>query len=193
MSYDVAFFRAINGLAGQSVWTDAAFIFGARDLIIVIGALLLAYLFLAWKTERFGERFENVVHAYVGAAVAFVVQAVIGFLWFRARPFAALPDVIQLIEKSAQEKSFPSAHATVSFALAFGIWLHDKKWGWVLLALAACVSLSRVLVGVHYPSDIAVGACVGYFCARLSAPVKKHIEPYLELLPAFRKYKRRDV
>ena len=193
MSIDVAMFHALNGLAGRSVTADALFIFGARHLIFVLAALLLAYVCVAWKTSHFEGRFENVTHAFVGTATAFLVESVIGFIWFRARPFVDLLDVVKLIEKSPLEKSFPSSHASVAFAMAFGIWLHNKKWGWPLLALAAGVGLSRIFVGVHYPSDVMAGAVVGYVCARLSAPVKKGIEPYLELLPVFRAYKRRDI
>ncbi len=190
---DVRIFRLLNGLSGRNVAADALFIFGAKSLIFVMAILLLCYVAAAWKTDHFEGRVENFVHTFIGTVLAFIAETVIGFIWFRPRPFAALPDVVKLIEKSPLEKSFPSAHASVAFAMAFGIWLHNKKWGWLMLALAVCVSLSRIFVGVHYPSDVLAGALVGYLCACAAAPVKKRIEPYLELLPVFRKYKRRDV
>ncbi len=190
---DVRVFTLMNGLAGRDVATDAIFIFGANKLIVLMAALVIAYVAVSWKTDHFEGRFENMFHVGLGAALALATEVTLGFLWFRPRPFVTLPDVVKLIEKSPLEKSFPSGHASVAFALAFGVWLHNKKWGWLMLALAACVGLSRIFVGVHYPSDVLGGIVVGYVCARLAAPIKKGIEPYLEFLPVFRKYKKRNV
>ncbi len=193
MTLDVRIFRLLNGLAGRNVALDAVFIFGANKLIIVMVALVLAYVAVSWKTDHFEGRVENLFHVVIGSVLALIVEIVIGFLWFRPRPFVTLPNVVKLIEKSPLEKSFPSGHASVAFAMAFGIWLHNKKWGWLLLVLAAAVGLSRIAAGVHYPSDILGGLAVGYLSARLAAPIKKGVEPYLELLPVFRKYKKRDA
>ena len=190
---DVGLFRALNGLAGRSVASDAVFIFGAKHLIVVMAALLLAYVAAAWKTDHFEGRVENFWHVMITVALAFVAEQVIGFLYFRPRPFVALDAVAKLIEKSATEKSFPSGHATAAFAMAFGLLLHNRKWGWVMLALAAWVGVSRVFVGVHYPSDILGAVVVAALAAWATRPVKKAIEPYLELFPVFRKYRKRTV
>lgn len=193
MGYNLLIFRALNGLAGRNVAADAFFIFGAKWLIFLMAALVMAYVAVSWKTSEFENRVEHAWHVFVGTAMAFIAENVIGFIWFRARPFVTLPDVVKLIEKSAEEKSFPSGHATASFALAFGLLLHNRKWGAALCVLAAWVSLSRVFVGVHYPSDIAAGAVVAALAALATRPVTKAIEPYLEFLPVFRKYKKRDA
>lgn len=59
---------------------------------------------------------------------------------------------------------FASSHASTSFALAI-TWftlLRDKiRYMWILILWACLYSYSRVYVGVHYPGDILVGACVG--------------------------------
>lgn len=58
-------------------------------------------------------------------------------------------------------KSFPSAHASNAFALAVSA-AGTFKLGWaVLLPVATAVALSRVMLGVHYPSDILAGALLG--------------------------------
>lgn len=187
---DLWLFHALNGIAGRTDAVDAVFIFGAKYLIYVMAALLAAYVAVSWKTTHFEGRVENFVCACLAAALGFAAEYLIGFLWFRPRPFVALTGVVKLIEKSALEKSFPSGHATVSFAIAFAIFLRNKRWGWALIALAAFVSVSRVVVGVHYPSDILGGAVLGYLVALAAAPVKKALEPYLDLFGIFRKYKR---
>jgi membrane-associated phospholipid phosphatase len=64
--------------------------------------------------------------------------------------------------------SFPSGHAAAIFAIA-GIWimaLPGRAWlRWALLLLATLVSLSRVMVGVHWPVDILWGMLGGWMGA----------------------------
>ena len=190
---DVSLFQAVNGAAGRSDLLDAFFIFCATYLIFLMILLVLAYVAVAWKTSHFEGRAENLAHVVWAAAIGFLLERAIGYLWFRPRPFVALEGVTKLADRMATEKSFPSAHATFAFALAAGVALHNRRWGNALLVMAVLVAFGRVAVGVHYPSDVVAGALVGLFAGLIAAPVKKGIEPYLEMLPVFRKYKRRDV
>jgi undecaprenyl-diphosphatase len=57
--------------------------------------------------------------------------------------------------------SFPSGHATVSFACATVLALAVPRLRVPLFALAALISFSRVYVGVHYPFDVLAGAALG--------------------------------
>ncbi len=68
-------------------------------------------------------------------------------------------------EEKCEKLSFFSSHAAVSFALAlfFGLLLKMRSpfWLYGLLIWATLVSISRIYLGFHYPSDILVGAIVG--------------------------------
>jgi undecaprenyl-diphosphatase len=58
-------------------------------------------------------------------------------------------------------QSFPSGHATTAVGLAFTIgFVAPRLFGW-LLAIGIAVAVSRVPVGMHYPSDVFGGACLG--------------------------------
>ncbi|RZK50275.1 MAG: phosphatase PAP2 family protein [Pedobacter sp.] len=61
--------------------------------------------------------------------------------------------------------SFPSAHATNHFALAwFLILAFHKRWKWIIFwgfAWAAAISFAQIYVGVHYPIDILTGTLLG--------------------------------
>lgn len=80
----------------------------------------------------------------------------------RPRPFQTLSDV-RLILGPHGGYSFPSGHSTVSFCLAAVIAMRYPKARYPVFIAAALVALSRVYVGVHYPSDILVGAFFGTF------------------------------
>jgi len=57
--------------------------------------------------------------------------------------------------------SFPSGHATVSFACATVLALAVPRLSLPLFTLAVLISFSRVYVGVHYPFDVLAGAVLG--------------------------------
>ncbi len=58
-------------------------------------------------------------------------------------------------------QSLPSGHATTAFALAAVIGFASARWFYPALALAAVIAVSRVALGVHYPSDVIAGAMLG--------------------------------
>lgn len=61
---------------------------------------------------------------------------------------------------------FPSCHAANTFALAtvYSMWMGRRLWWWGLTVWAIVVSCSRLYLGVHYPTDILVGAMLGAVC-----------------------------
>ena len=61
-------------------------------------------------------------------------------------------------------RSFPSGHATVIFALAAVLSLRWPRARWIWFGLAVGVALSRVALGLHWPSDCLAGALIGWGC-----------------------------
>jgi undecaprenyl-diphosphatase len=83
----------------------------------------------------------------------------------RERPCNSFQDVHILVGCSGSF-SFPSGHASNSFAFAIPFLLMTRdRLRYVFLGIAVFVSLSRVFVGVHYPSDVMGGVIVGVFSA----------------------------
>ena len=77
----------------------------------------------------------------------------------RDRPvFEDLPPLMPTVS----ELSYPSSHASTSFAAAQGL------GGGPVYALACAVALSRPFLGLHYPSDTVAGAALGHALARLT-------------------------
>lgn len=76
-----------------------------------------------------------------------------------------------LVQRPA-DWSFPSGHASASFAAAFVLYHYlPKKFSIVMFVLAALISFSRLYLGVHYPTDVFAGVFVGYFSAWLSEKI----------------------
>jgi undecaprenyl-diphosphatase len=90
---------------------------------------------------------------------------VISHAWERTRPFIAHPKDSHLFIPGSHDASFPSDHATAAFAIAVSIWLRHRRAGWLALGLATLVSVSRVAVGTHYPTDVLGGAVLGTVAA----------------------------
>ena len=81
----------------------------------------------------------------------------------RTRPFD-VNTAVQLLVAKPRDYSFPSGHTSASFAAACAlVRTLPQKWGTVCMILAGVIALSRLYVGVHYPSDVLGGMVVGIF------------------------------
>ncbi len=77
----------------------------------------------------------------------------------RPRPFDVL-DVTPLEEHSSGH-SFPSLHCSSSFVITMALFYINPLLGTIGLTVSVLVALSRLLAGVHYPSDILAGIAIG--------------------------------
>jgi undecaprenyl-diphosphatase len=78
----------------------------------------------------------------------------------RPRPFVDCPG-IRACTRALDDFSFPSGHTlhAVSFAIVLGY--HFPFAAWIAGPFALLVAASRMVLGLHYPSDVAVGAAIG--------------------------------
>jgi undecaprenyl-diphosphatase len=137
------------------------------DILFVIMAVYFAYVMVVlvaafWfvKKDRLIARKVVILSAISGILAREVFANIIRTLYHRHRPYLTY-HIHELISKGNDEASFPSGHATAMFAVASVIYFYNKKLGGFLYALSILTGISRVIVGVHYPSDIIAGAALG--------------------------------
>jgi len=103
---------------------------------------------------------------------------VIKEIFQRIRPCNALTDVITPLGCNGTY-SFPSNHALNNFAAAMFFTRLFPKFKWILFITASLIALSRVYLGLHYPSDIIGGAIIGSAFGYIFATIALFIDQLL--------------
>jgi undecaprenyl-diphosphatase len=85
----------------------------------------------------------------------------------RERPFIRHPG-ITLAMPPLDRYSFPSGHTLHAVAFTWQAVVWFPELGWVLIPLATLIAGSRVVLGLHYPSDVLAGGAIGATLAMLA-------------------------
>ena len=130
--------------------------------------------------------------AVIGAATLLMTYIITNLclkpLVARVRPYEVVEGLTRIIEKQS-DRSFPSGHTANSMAVGVILWkisqnyekLVDKKLyfpkaaGWFVLVLSILIGLSRLYVGVHYPTDVLGGAIIAIADAAVVFAVYKKL------------------
>ncbi len=130
--------------------------------------LLAVILLIVKKTRKIG------LVTAVSLLSSYVVNnLILKNLVARVRPYEAV-DGLQRIIEAQSDFSFPSGHSASSFAAAVIIFmLCPRKYGVPALVLAFLIALSRLYVGVHYPTDVLTGVISGTVIAVIVCTVYK--------------------
>ena len=121
----------------------------------IVWLLLSAALLFQRRTREAGQA------ALLSMGLCFLLcNVILKNLVARTRPYEVIPELTTLIPHPT-DYSFPSGHTSASFACALVLFaMLPKKYGVLILCLAALIALSRLYVGVHYPSDVLGGMLV---------------------------------
>lgn len=173
MELDLAIFHFINSDLSNPVfdwfmpwWTDVqktkTFLFGFLPLLL--GFFIYKKNWRALKVIVM----TAVVVVFANNLNHFLVKR----YFDRPRP----ADSILRIDKP-KSASFPSGHAVSSFAIAAFLALNFRKQKFIFLFLAGLIGLSRIYLGVHYPSDVVAGALFGSLIAFLLYKLMMKVSP----------------
>ena len=155
----------IRGPVGNVFWQIITHLGDEGYLWIAMGVVLLFFK----KTRPVG------FTVLVSLLLDFLtINVVLKELVARPRPFVVNELIEPLVGGVSPYRSFPSGHSGGSFAAMFALyrWV-PKKIGIPALFLASLVALSRLYVGVHYPTDILGGFIIGFVCSALAYAIVK--------------------
>jgi undecaprenyl-diphosphatase len=162
--FDDAEYRVCRGLnrAAAQPWVRATMQVASR-----LGDGLLWYVMLAVLPLLFGV-------AAIRPALVMMLTGVAGLLIYRwlkhalvrERPFIRHAG-ITLAAPPLDRYSFPSGHTLHAVAFTWQAVANFPELAWVLVPLASLIAASRVVLGLHYPSDVLAGAAIG---AALAVP-----------------------
>lgn len=160
---DLTVYHSLNNFAYQHAWVgDLAKFFAQYAVFIPVAAVALVWLAgpgLRSRAER---------HAAFAAGVATILALlcvqIINHIYDRTRPF--VHHTHHLLIAHGNDASFPSDHTSGAFAISFALLLFGRRaLGWAAFVIGVLIAVARVMVGVHYPTDVLGGVLVGALAA----------------------------
>ena len=179
LALDHRAFEFVNQFAGHYALADNWVKLISENALLKGAAVMAGFCFLWAGTPSGNTVLRNRLLALLVAAICalFLGRALALTLPFRVRPMhnevveyhlpIGLPETF-----FSDWSSFPSDHAVLYFAIAGGFFLFNRTLGWfALIHAVAVVSLPRIYLGFHFPSDILVGGLLGICMAAILVPV----------------------
>lgn len=160
--------RFFNQAVRQVWWLDQSVAFLSVNNLLK-GGVLMALLWWVWfRMGRDQQARGHMVATLLSCVAALAVaRLMVNSLPHRPRPLHEpaldLATPYGVAEDALNRfSSFPSDHAVLFFALAAGFFFVSRRAGWMTLGYVVLfIALPRLYLGIHYFTDIAVGALVG--------------------------------
>jgi undecaprenyl-diphosphatase len=157
MSWELKFMTWANG------WWSSPVLDYALPWLTYLGShfALIVFILLSWIITRRGKVLRYLIFLYaIQSAVIYGLK----FLTQRQRPFLFLEMGSKLSKGPGEilDPSFPSAHADFSFMMAVLLALWFPRYRIIFFIVAGFIGWTRIYLGLHYPTDVIVGALLGY-------------------------------
>jgi undecaprenyl-diphosphatase len=173
-STDTSLLLFVNNAFANSLFDLLMPFLSAQGYLLVIPFLSYQVVAGALRKDDWGRRFAavavwTIVIAFAALFLADWTEYLVKNAVARIRPCRSV-EGIRLIMACPNSFSMPSGHAISSFAFAFPLYYLTKNYLPLAarlfpLLLASAIAFSRVYLGVHYPTDVIVGAIFGVLIA----------------------------
>ncbi|MCX6255284.1 MAG: phosphatase PAP2 family protein [Bacteroidia bacterium] len=169
---DIRILRSLN--SSQTLSSDKFFQFVSNsDAYLVVG--IPVGMGIAGLIQHDNQLFRNACVTLAATVVCVGITNAMKYSINRERPFVTYSDITR--KSFGGSPSFPSGHTSSAFATATSLSLAYPKWYIIVptFTWASTVAYSRMDLGVHYPSDVFVGALVGAGSAYFSYAINKKL------------------
>lgn len=173
VNLDISMLRDINGLARRAPHgVNRAVEFAGQYGLIALTLLLAVCCW--WRVARRSPdapaAVAGVLWSVLAAGIALLLNIPVRALVQRPRPFAE-HEGLDVLVRGGHGYSFVSDQATLTAAVAVGLFMVSRRFGLAALVLALGAGFCRVYLGVHYPTDVIGGFALGAATTLLLAPV----------------------
>ena len=162
MDWELKFMRWADG------WWSSSILDHVLPWLTYLGShyAFVLFIILSWAITRKRKVLRYLILLY---AIQSTVIYSLKFLIQRQRPFLFLEIASKLSKGPGEilDPSFPSAHADFSFMMATLLAAWFPRYWIIFFVGALFVSWTRIYLGVHYPTDVIVGAILGYGITRV--------------------------
>lgn len=164
----------LNSLTQYNIIKEISILFADLPIIIIPIFLIVFWLFYTIHLEK--QRKENLLFIFYAVIFGTVINIIIQNLFYIERPQNFLQNSWNFLLNHIPNASFPSDHATVSFAFLTSIFLFwYRKITFFILPFFIIMLLSRIIAGVHWSFDIIAWIFIWIFSAIV---IKKYKENY---------------
>ena len=133
-------------------------ILGALSVFYVAGVFLYGLAVLVYSGQNL-----FALNLLLVTAIPFLVVSLMRVLIDSPRPyeFFDIPELEEMRKCRKRGKSFPSRHVFSAFLIGT-LWLYfNTLYGIVAIILGLFIAIERVILGIHFPRDVIVGAAIG--------------------------------
>jgi len=167
MNTDLAIIEPLNRWAINNV--DLTVAIASNTVYLAITLSIIAFLYSVMRNASKPMSLlqslrllitEGFIKLVIPVGLASLASDVISHLFERPRPFAAHSNIEMVITQSSNG-GMPSLLVTFTVALGVAVMFFSRKMGITIIVLAIAAGVGRIAAGIHYPSDIVVGALLG--------------------------------
>lgn len=149
----------LNSLSTNNTIETIVWIFADAPIFFIPVFLLVSWIILSCRKKT--EEKENLLYIFYSCVLWIIIALIIQQIIHFDRPENYIKNTWKLLLSHIPDASFPSDHATVSFAFLTSLYFANYKKIFIMfLPFAIIMWLSRIIAWVHWPFDIITGTMI---------------------------------